>query len=141
MKTTEIGKARILTATILGLGVALLVSACSGEPEQDATGAGDTKTRIERLSDGTAVVHTDRPAESSGAESAVSENPASEASDKKNCVYIQYCRAPGSGRIICRTYGCGCTYREAQDECFRDARAVCGNTYYMTSYICHSDQP
>lgn len=59
----------------------------------------------------------------------------------RNCVYIQYCVSPDTGGVICRSRRnmCGCTLQEALDECFRDARAVCGNWREMDAYVCHSD--
>jgi hypothetical protein len=142
MKTAAI-TSRTLTGAIVGIGVAFLLSACSGVDEGDPASGETTassETTIEELSDGTVVVHYDGVGEPTATDGTPGgdPDPSFEASEKRNCMYIQYCNL--DGRIICRTRDCGCTLQEATNECFRDAKAVCGNTRNMTAYVCYTPQ-
>jgi hypothetical protein len=56
--------------------------------------------------------------------------------DATNCVYVEWCREPGTGLAACRLRskpGCVCGDPANSAECARDVRAVCGNVPWYHS--------
>ena len=135
---TTFQTSRFAKRVLVGLCLAFCVSACAATedtgPSSDESTI--TPTSVEELADGDLVLHYDLDEESMAAASAQELESKADVSIQRNCVYIEYCRSPSTGGIVCRSRTCGCTAQEAIDECVRDAQAVCGHANAMTGRLC-----
>ncbi len=134
--TTKIKTSRV-PKLLLGICLTLWVSACTAaddaEPPTDESST-LAPTSVEELDDGNVALYYDEEAMEAASETDFASE--SEASLARNCVYIEYCKSPSTGGIVCRSRHCGCTAQQAIDECVRDAQAVCGHANAMCGRVC-----
>jgi len=124
---------------LLAICLASLAGACTAGEEAAPVALEEltpAPSSVEELGDNQIVLEYDDESAPTADESPLEEDGAPDGIQKKNCVYIQYCNDPTTHKIVCRSRTCGCSYQEASDECFEDARYVCGNTLHMSAYLC-----
>jgi hypothetical protein len=102
---------------VSGVALALCLSACAGSSETPGVAiTTDQNGAIVRVSD---PDHIMAPLPTND------EN----VFDKSGCTHIQWCSLPGTnGLIVCATNDKPCSNDARWNECFSDARFVCGRT-------------
>ena len=132
-------KTRFSTRILLAICLAFWASACAAANDAELPADESSTlapTSVEDRDDGSVVFHYELDEESMAAENESALDSESDVSIQRNCVYIEHCRSPSTGGIVCRSRTCGCNAQQAFDECVRDARAVCGHANAITSHLC-----
>jgi hypothetical protein len=101
---------------IVGLCSLVVMGACATEPDDESTS--DEYGELTEVEGRKLVSELPSDEDIASQEGTV---------DKAGCVYVEWCNEPGPWGTICQVENYSCSWSQIVNECYVDARYVCGS--------------